>query len=153
MRWLDDGPPDTAAIDNAFDAAAIQLGRPVGSDRRSELLDRFTRAIDGDMGKALQRSEHVHWGDLDLEVLPEHPLLVVLEGGILRGRIDRLVLGRDDAGGVVRAAVLDYKTGRIDDAEALWAQYGDQMNRYAAGVSILLDVPLDCIETKLLPVG
>lgn len=153
VRWLDDGPPDTAAIDNAFDAAAIQLGRPVGSDRRSELLDRFTRAIDGDMGKALQRSEHVHWGDLDLEVLPEHPLLVVLEGGILRGRIDRLVLGRDDAGGVVRAAVLDYKTGRIDDAEALWAQYGDQMNRYAAGVSILLDVPLDCIETKLLPVG
>ena len=141
------------AIERAFDEAAIQLGRAVGSDLRATLRARFEQALAGDVGDALRRSAHAAWDAASLEVLPEHPVLGVLDDGLIRGRIDRLVLGRDAHGAVIYAAVLDYKSGRVDseqdriDAEA-W--YAPQLDRYAAGVSRIWSIPLEHVETAIL---
>ena len=153
VQWLDDGKPDQAAIDQAFAEAAIQLGRPVPVDQQRALLERFDQALDGNVGQALRREAHAAWGDLALEVLPEHPLLATLDDGVIRGRIDRLVLGRDADGRVVHALILDYKSGGVSDDDQLQALYGEQMHRYAQGVAATWGLPESQVETRLIHVA
>jgi hypothetical protein len=151
--WLDDGAPDRAAIERAFDEAALQLGRPVGSDLRAALEARFMESLEGPLGGALRRSAHADWDAHTLEAIPEHPMLVQTGSGVIRGRIDRLVLGRDAAGGVVRASILDFKTGRASTEAArreAEAWYQPQLDRYAEGVAAIFDLSPESIETQLL---
>ncbi len=153
VAWLDDGPPSEEAIERAFTEAAIQLGRPVGPDLQATLQERFEQALAGDVGAALRRSAHASWGAVTLDVLPEQPILSLLDDGLLRGRIDRLVLGRDATGAVVRAAVLDYKSGGVESAKdraEAEAWYSPQLQRYASGVSRIWSIPIEAVETKLL---
>ena len=140
-------------MERAFAEAAIQLGRPVTDAQQSQLRERFDQALDGPVGQALCRAAHASWGDLTLDVLPEHPLLATLEDGVIRGRIDRLVLGRDAKGHVVKASILDYKSGGVSDPEALEAIYGDQMHRYAQGVAAAWGLSVEDIDTQLIHVA
>jgi len=153
VQWLDDGPPPEVLIEQAFDEAAIQLGRPVGSELRAALLERFTESLEAEVGNALRRAAHADWNVATLEALPEHRMLVRLDTGMLRGRIDRLVLGRDASGTITRAAILDFKTGRLDteaDRQAAIEWYQPQLDRYAEGVAAAYSLPPDAIETGLL---
>jgi ATP-dependent helicase/nuclease subunit A len=153
VQWLDDGPPPEALIEQAFDEAAIQLGRPAGSDLRAALLDRFTASLEGEVGNALRRAAHASWNAATLEALPEHPVLVRLDSGMLRGRIDRLVLGRDASGAITHAAILDYKTGHAGteaERQAATEWYQPQLDRYAEGVAAAYSLSPDAIETELL---
>ncbi|MCP4757999.1 MAG: UvrD-helicase domain-containing protein [Planctomycetes bacterium] len=156
VRWLDDGPVDDAAIERAFDEAALQLGRPVGSDLRAALQTRFMESLGGPVGAALRREMHAAWKVETLEAIPEHPILVQTETGVIRGRIDRLVLGKDSSGAVVRAAILDFKTGHAETEAELQAArewYQPQLDRYAEGVAAIYGLPLESIDTGLLFVG
>jgi ATP-dependent exoDNAse (exonuclease V) beta subunit len=156
IEWLDDGPPDEDAIERAFDEAAIQLGSPVSDDRRRGLTERFFAAIEGELGPALRRSAHDEWRATTLEALPEHPLLAQLDTGVLRGRIDRLILGRDGSGVVTHAAILDFKSGRAEtdgDRYAATEWYQSQLERYAEGVAAVYNLSAESIETGLLFVG
>ena len=156
VGWLDDGPPAEVLLEQAFDEAAIQLGRPVGSDLRTTLLERFTKSLEGDVGDALRRSAHKNWHATTIEALPEHPILVRLDTGMLRGRIDRLVLGRDANGTITHAAIIDYKTGRVHnqaDRQAATERYQPQLDRYAEGVAAAYGILLASIETRLVFVG
>ena len=67
--------------------------------------------------------------------------------------IDRLVLGRDAKGHVVKASILDYKSGGVSDPEALEAIYGDQMHRYAQGVAATWGLSVEDIDTQLIHVA
>jgi ATP-dependent exoDNAse (exonuclease V) beta subunit len=156
VGWFDDGPPAEVLLEQAFDNAAIQLGRPVGSDLRAALLNRFTESLSGDVGNALCRAAHSDWKVESLEALPEHPILVRLDSGMLRGRIDRLILGRDASGNITHAAILDYKTGRADtkaERQAATELYQPQLDRYAEGVAALYHLSPSAIETGLMFVG
>lgn len=144
VEWLDDGCPDAASLDQAFARAATQIGRPVGSDQRSVLTDRFRAALDGPSGAALRRSAHDHWGLDDLVVLCEVPLV---HGGSVQ-RLDRLVLGRHE-GVVVRAAILDFKSGVTDRALAE-TRYRPQLDAYAQRVADNWGLDPADIEADLL---
>jgi RecB family exonuclease len=72
---------------------------------------------------------------------------------MLRGRIDRLVLGRDGSGAVIRAAILDFKTGHADsksERQTATEWYQPQLDRYAEGVAAIYQLPLEAIESRLL---
>ena len=153
VRWLEDGTPDAADVERAFDEAALQLGRPIGRDLRAELQCRFERSLEGPLGDALRRQAHAAWAVDTLEAIPEHPMLVQTDSGVIRGRIDRLVIGRNASGTITRAAILDFKTGsvRADEARsAARAWYQPQLDRYAEGVAALFGIAPDSIETGLL---
>ena len=153
VRWLDDGAPEATEIDLAFDEAALQLGRPVGSDLRAQLLERFEQSLEGTVGESLRRGAHASWDVDALEAIPEHPMLVRTESGVIRGRIDRLVLGPDASGTVTRAAILDFKTGWVrtdEDRRGAEEWYQPQLDRYAEGVAATFGIAPDSIETGLL---
>ncbi|MCH2140215.1 MAG: UvrD-helicase domain-containing protein [Phycisphaerales bacterium] len=152
VRWMEDGPPDASAIDSAFEEAAIQLGRPVGPDQREALQSRFEEAMSGEAGKLLRRDAHAAWEATTLEVFPEHPLLADVEDGLMRGQIDRLVIGRDANGVAIAASIIDYKTGSHHTAETRAAAeqlYASQLERYAQGVSAVFEIPASQIQTRL----
>jgi superfamily I DNA/RNA helicase len=148
VQWLDDGPPDEAQLAAAFDRAALQTGRPVGPDLAASLKARLDEALNGPMGNALRRSAYDHWTVDELLVYNELPLWGDDCGRIVEHRLDRLVLGLRD-GRVVHGAVLDYKSGIRDQAEAM-ETYGTQLERYAALVADTWGLSKDAIETHLL---
>lgn len=88
--------------------------------------------------------------DLDLTVERERAIAVSveLEGrhALVRGRIDRLVVGRR-AGRIERCLIVDFKTGAIDE------QQRTQLEIYERAVARMLGVPDDAIESQLVRVG
>ena len=142
VEWVEDGLP--ASFDAAFARAALQTGRPVGTDQRAGILDRVQRALAGQVGESMKRAAFEHWSVDQLDVMPE--LALWSDRG--EQRIDRLVLGSMD-GKVVRAAVLDFKSG-ITDPELAAEQYQDQLDRYVDLVCATWGLEPDVVEASLL---
>jgi len=142
VEWVEDGLP--ASFDAAFTRAALQTGRPVGTDQRVGILDRVQRALAGQVGESMRRAAFEHWPVDKLDVMPE--LALWSDRG--EQRIDRLVLGSMD-GKVVRAAVLDFKSG-ITDRELALEQYQDQLDRYVDLVCATWGLEPDAVEASLL---
>lgn len=142
VEWVEDGLP--ASFDAAFTRAALQTGRPMGAKLRAGIADRLNHAMAGPVGDAMKRSACAHWEVDQLEVLPE----VALWSDHGEQRIDRLVLGSID-GRVVRAAVLDFKSG-ITDPELALEQYQDQLDRYVDLVCDTWGLEPDAVEASLL---
>ena len=100
----------------------------------------------------LRRDAHAAWEAATLEVFPEHPLLANVDDGLMRGQIDRLVIGRDANGVAIAASIIDYKTGSHHTAETRAAAeqlYASQLERYAQGVSAVFEIPASQIQTRL----
>ncbi|MGA0869805.1 MAG: 3'-5' exonuclease, partial [Planctomycetota bacterium] len=92
---------------------------------RRERIAEFRDAIEADeVRAALARPGP------DAELRREHAFLRVLGGAVQEGAIDRLVLERDADGRVLRAEVLDYKSGSTVDPAALDQKHGDQLRAY-----------------------
>lgn len=132
--WLDDGKPSDKDLSSTFIRTSMMTGRPFSSSERKEAVQIMSDAIeDGIIAHRLSRSAYDSLGCDDLEVLNEWPILSTVEGSLVRGRIDRLVIGRSS--GVVRfVEIIDYKSGRIhDDASEREAieRYAPQIERYA----------------------
>lgn len=145
IEWLDDGPPDASKMEAAFTRAAVQTGRPVGSDQRVALTRRLEAALAGDVGAALRRGAYAHWSVDELRVLRELPLL----SGTSTLRLDRLVLGLR-GGEVVCADILDFKSG-ITDAAVAQETYASQIAAYVEKVSDTFStLSPSAIEARLL---
>ena len=115
VLWLDDFRWDRPAMrDLALRTLAPQDMLQVDLDA---LLSDMERMLSMDSVKrSLQRSRYDRWRNLGIdtvEVDNEVRLLEIMDGYLLRGTIDRLVLGKKD-GKVVCAEILDYKTDSID---------------------------------------
>lgn len=87
-----------------------------------EWLDQMEAYLElSSVKEGLTRERYRAWSSVGVDrlvVTNERRLLEIFEGTLLRGTIDRLVLGyRGDE--VVRAEVLDYKTDRLDDSVSL----------------------------------
>jgi len=107
---------------------------------------------DGPLRSVLARAEiERRWGsDYDLRVENERPIAVAvpIEGKptLVRGRIDRLVLGlRGER--IERCLVVDFKTGVIDQHAAA------QVAAYRQAVACMLCVDAETVEAQLIPVG
>lgn len=83
----------------------------------------------------LSKDRYRDWTDtqgdlLELSVSNERRLLELIDGCLLRGTIDRLVLGCD-ANGICRAEIIDYKTDAIDTKLTLAAWIKNRVEHHA----------------------
>ncbi|MEE2907050.1 MAG: UvrD-helicase domain-containing protein [Planctomycetota bacterium] len=151
IEWLDDGPPDDLAIESALRQAAIATGIPPTEEQRQEVLATFNSALQHDeIAGRLSRAAYAHLEVDSLEVLQEWPILQQLEDTLVRGRLDRLVVGRRN-GEVVFAEVVDFKSGPIGDDEAGMVEYyRPQLAFYAEVVQAHFKLDPEHVFSRLL---
>ena len=93
------------------------------------------------------------WGAATLEVRREMPFVAVVDGGMVRGRMDRVVLGVRD-GRVVRAQVLDWKTGAVglagDALQERIAPYREQLQSYRAALCAIFGLPAEAVGATIV---
>jgi len=95
-------------------------------------LSRYFRG--GSIRRLLTRANYP--SDADVTVFREHPFLVRIGDGLLRGNIDRLVLLRRN--GTIRSAqVIDFKTDAVDPSRLTDRvnAYRPQMDAYRSAVA------------------
>jgi len=90
------------------------------------------------------------WGEhLELSVFRERDIAALLERDgtkvLVRGRIDRLIVGRR-AGKVERCLVVDFKTGRLDEASHA------QIELYGEAVAQLFGLEPHAVECEIVSV-
>lgn len=90
-----------------------------------------------------------------VELWRERPFAVKLDGMLLRGIMDRVVIQRDAHGRPLSAELLDFKTDRVGDEgiSPILHMYHPQIRAYQKALAIMLDLPLDRIEASLLLTG
>lgn len=126
---------------------ATQFGMPPAE--ATGQLAKFDDVLVGPIGQALSRSRYSS-SSSELTVRREWPL-AWNEGGIVTGRIDRLVIGLD-GGRPVWAEVLDFKTDRVigkTPAECA-AVYSEQMKAYRKAVAGALRLDPAQVRSALL---
>ena len=153
--------PDSARVDElvarAAERASIEKGAPVPLSMQqaaTQLLLQFVQGVghDGSIAESLRVAPTD-------EVRNEFPFLLEGSeagsgGAVIAGRIDRLVLHRDTTGCVVRATILDYKTGAVGATDELLREkligYRAQMLSYCAAVEDLWSLSKGSAKAKLL---
>lgn len=137
VNWLED---------DGEDLRAWAGGLPPGQ----EAAERVLRAIEsGSLRRVLsRRAIEERWGPgLELAVEREKPIAVPLKVDgrlvLVRGRIDRFVIGRRD-GRIERALVVDFKTGLLGESGL------KQLEVYRLAVAEMLRVPADMVEHELV---
>lgn len=88
---------------------------------------------------------------VDVELWRERPFIVTMEGRLLRGQFDRVVVKRQ-GGKAIRAEVLDYKSDRVavEMMESLVETYRPQVAAYRGALSQMLGLGMADITAKLL---
>lgn len=118
IAWLDEGEPSDEEISKAFVRTAMLTGRPVSQEEKSEALEVLSDSIGNEIiASRLRQGVYDPMGCDDLQVLNEWPVLSSIDGSLVRGRIDRLVIGRTK-GVIGFIEIVDYKSGRIRDEVA-----------------------------------
>jgi ATP-dependent exoDNAse (exonuclease V) beta subunit len=128
----------------------------------AELLARLPKRVReqawGTAAVTVQGDASRQWpAGLELQVRNEQPVVTKLDGQIMAGTIDRLVLIRRDQN-LLAADILDYKTDAIDPRDtASWAAkidfYRPQLLAYRRAVSKMLRLDLPSVSARLLFVG
>ncbi|MEQ9094858.1 MAG: UvrD-helicase domain-containing protein [Phycisphaerales bacterium] len=120
--------------------------------RTAEAADRIRRALAGDAlpGVLSRTGVSRRMGEgLDLSVERERPISAIVEvrgrPTLVRGRIDRLILGRD-RGRPVRCLIVDFKTGGATD------EGRDQIELYRLALAEVLGVAVDEVDAELVEV-
>jgi len=87
----------------------------------------------------------------DVELWRERPFIVTIEGRLLRGQFDRVVVERQ-GGKAIRAEVLDYKSDRVEGGmiESLVETYRPQVTAYRRALAQMLRLSEADIAAKLL---
>jgi hypothetical protein len=140
-------------VQRAASRAAVEKGTPVSERLRDEARAMLVRLAAG-AGTPGSVAESLRIGPRD-EVRNEFPFLrETPTGAVTSGRIDRLVLHRDDGGRVVRATILDYKTGAVgkssEQLAATLIGYRDQMRAYCGAVEELWSLEPGAARAELL---
>lgn len=145
VGWLDvDGlPTDTVLRD------AVRRAVPAGSaEWTAERLAEFETAL-----RRPELREVLTKGDARADTRREHRYVRWTAAGLEEGAIDRLVLHRDEAGDVVRADVLDFKTGAASAPETVVRRYGAQLRAYREVVAEQFGLGADAIRMRVAVVG
>lgn len=154
--WKHRGKTASHAADGP--SAALQYGTNMHSLMETiTWLDETPFSGQGEMArnvmKLLERDE---WRAMlekrqrRVELRREIPVEGRVDGEWVRGIIDRLHLHRDETNRIVRAEIIDYKTDRLSDPEALRARHADQLLIYRELICQALELDPGCIECMLL---
>jgi hypothetical protein len=143
-----------ALIERARRRAAVEKGAPISDELADEIrgvLARIasTRGQPGSIASALE----VAGDPASARVLAELAFAREVDGAIINGRIDRLVLSL--RGGVpVGATIIDFKTGAKDSPrevlDAKIAGYRSQLEAYGDAVAEMFTIPREAVRLELL---
>jgi ATP-dependent helicase/nuclease subunit A len=130
--WVEDGVPGKKRLAEIANADLTQDEQ--SQIRIPEWSERFGRYLENrEVRNALSRARYDFWHQpqlLRLEVSQERRLLERFEGKLVRGSIDRCVLGY--AGDrVIRGEVLDFKIDQYDDSQTLDAWIAERIRVHA----------------------
>ncbi len=142
FEWIDDPVPSDARLEQcALEAIGAQWLSRV---QLSESIAKFRQHLNlYSLRQALDRDRYLEWwstGITRLEVGRERPILELHQGRLVRGIIDRLVMGLSADGEPLRAEILDYKTDRLSDKEPLEAWLEKRGEHHAAQLRLYRDV-------------
>jgi hypothetical protein len=143
-----------ALMERARGRAAVEKGAPISdalSDEIRGVLSQIasSRGAPGSIGSALEVA-----GDAaSVRVLAELAFAREVDGAIVNGRIDRLVLSLRD-GVPVGATIIDFKTGAKDSPrevlEAKIAGYRSQLEAYGDAVAEMFTISREAVRLELL---
>jgi len=128
----------------AFEAVGwLEDGLPVFDDREAGAVVRNTLAV-FEIARLFTRpaGDCVLYREQSFDFLDE-------SGRWISGVIDRLHVHRE-MGRAVRAEVIDFKTDRMDEAEALCERHAGQMHAYRAAVAKALDLEPAAVRVFLI---
>lgn len=152
VEWLNSEGIDAASEPQVLRAVAVEIGRPVDSALRESVRALVMAAARGPLGECLRPARYTGWKCDSLQVRSEMPFVVQIDGRTQRGRMDRVVLGLR-AGRVVRAEVLDWKTGARElqgaEFEERIAPYQLQMNGYRRALASMFEIPAESVSAVL----
>jgi ATP-dependent helicase/nuclease subunit A len=146
IEWIENGVPSHEELRS--DAARL-CGEMAPEDLEA-LMARFRSALEApDVRGTLSREAHPG----DVVVHRELPFIHRDGERWLEGVVDRLVLV-SEAGRVVRAGILDFKTDALGAGEAVLrqrvARYQPQMEAYAGAVASMFRLPREAVSATLL---
>ncbi len=156
--WIEDYKPNKKRLKEI--AASTLTQEEMGQVKLNDWVDRFVKYCEmPSVLLALSSDRYRSWHQprmLHLEVTNERRLLQIVDGQMLRGVIDRCVLGFD-GDRVVRAEILDFKTDRKPDSLVLaeWAKeraeyHGSQLRYYRRVLSDQFGLHPNDIQLTLL---
>lgn len=120
----------------------------ISDDLRKEIGEEFLRALKApEIADALSRPEG------DVELWREQGFELADEGRWITGRMDRVVVTRDEKGIATGATVLDFKSDRVSagpELEERVDKYRPQVQWYIRAVSRLLNLSPDKISAQLV---
>ncbi len=156
--WIEDYKPNKKRLKETASSTLTQ--EEMGHVKLNDWVDRFGKycempsvllALSSDRYRAWHQPRMLH-----LEVTNERRLLQIVDGQMLRGVIDRCVLGFD-GDRVVRAEILDFKTDRRPESQAVeeWAKeraeyHGIQLRYYRRVLSDQFGLHPNDIQLTLL---
>jgi ATP-dependent helicase/nuclease subunit A len=163
IEELDDPARLDAIVAAARRRAAVEKGEPVSSQLAREVREMLSqiaagRGVVGSVGHALaigaRHGAHGQAADGDgVRVHAELAFAREIDGAIVNGRIDRLVLSLQD-GVVVGATIIDFKTGAVDSSraalEAKIEGYRAQLASYGDAVAEMFSLPREAVRLELL---
>lgn len=161
VAWTEAGQPDAEVLrrigqELGVDASAVErhlseFEAMLQSGPISRTLSQASHADGNMLGLPSEVTAELSAAPLELQVLREERFSVLLEGQLLTGCIDRLVLFKRE-GRILAADVLDYKTDAIDgdDVSAVLEKYHDQLAGYRAAVRLRFNLPDERIATRLV---
>ncbi len=150
-------------LDEQFDADTIikdwRPSKPFGQEVREDVLKQFRRCLASQEVRqamarpAMARPAMVQQAD-NVELWREKSFEVILDSKWVSGKFDRVAITRDKAGKPAWALILDYKSDRRLDTEAIIRQTANrhrpQMELYRRALSRILGLPEDRISIELL---
>ncbi len=156
--WIEDYKPNKKRLKEI--AASTLTQEEMGLVKLNDWVDRFLKYCEmPSVLLALSSDRYRNWHQprmLHLEVTNERRLLQIIDGQMLRGVIDRCVLGFD-GDRVVRAEILDFKTDRKSDSVGVaeWSKeraevHGVQLRYYRRVLSDQFGLHPNDIQLTLL---
>jgi ATP-dependent exoDNAse (exonuclease V) beta subunit len=163
IEWIDDA--SSVQDESSFRKRARELSVPetivdlLMPDfqkilEHSEIRAAFDRRTAGGATVFASHLSRLDSGEAKLTVERERTFVMLLNGELVQGTIDRLVLLYHH-GRPVAADIVDFKTDRLVGNRDLWIQnkrshYGPQLGEYRTAVSHCFGVPATQISTRLL---
>ncbi|MFM7259228.1 MAG: PD-(D/E)XK nuclease family protein [bacterium] len=150
---------DGARMRAAVLRASVEKATPIDEEVVREVSEMLGHLVSR-VGRADSVAEALRVGPDD-EVRTEVPFVRAVSSlspahrtALIHGRIDRLVLVRDASGRIVRASIIDFKTGAAhataDALDSKVASYRPQLEAYREAVAELWNLPIASVGSALL---
>jgi ATP-dependent exoDNAse (exonuclease V) beta subunit len=163
IEWLDESRPEPDEASLRQRAAELTVSERVVErllpDFRKMLKvagvrKLFQAASGGDARVFGSHRAQIEAGSASLKVERERMFVLLHDGELVQGTIDRLVLLYEN-GRPIAADIVDFKTDRLVGAREQWIEnkrnhYAPQLQEYRFAVSHCFGIPAEKISTRLL---